>query len=409
MKIWIIDHYSVPPKYYPLARNTNFAKKLKGMGHELKIICASSVHNSKTNLIKGNDLYVEKRVDGIDYIYIKCTQYYDNGIKRVINMLEFGYKLPKVCNIIQKKIGKPNVIIACSMTLQACDVGIKIAHRYGAKAVAQYTDLWPETLVSYGGYSKYNPAVLYLRKIEKRTYINADEIIFSAEGMYDYIIEQGWEKEIPREKSHYINNGIDLEWFNSCKEKYQIEDDDLDNSETFKVIYTGSIKKVNNLGLLLDVAKKIKNNKIRLLIWGDGEERLVLEKRIQDEAINNVVFKGRVNKKYIPYIVSKADLNIAHNTPSPLFRFGISFNKIFDYLAAGKPVLSDFPCKYNPAVQAGAGTDVNKPSPELIAKEIEKYLNMDEESYNKMCVNALASAREYDFKNLSKEFVAILE
>ncbi len=63
----------------------------------------------------------------------------------------------------------------------------------------------------------------------------------------------------------------------------------------------------------------------------------------------------------MPSIVSRADVNMAHNTPSPLFRFGISFNKMFDYLAAGKPVLSDFPCPYNPAVTYGAGLDVQHP------------------------------------------------
>ena len=75
--------------------------------------------------------------------------------------------------------------------------------------------------------------------------------------------------------------------------------------------------------------------------YGDGDEREALQQRVAEENISNVVFKGRVEKKYVRYITSCADLNIAHNTPSSLFRFGISFNKLFDYLAAGNaaPIL----------------------------------------------------------------------
>ena len=92
----------------------------------------------------------------------------------------------------------------------------------------------------------------------------------------------------------------------------------------------------DNVGVLLDAAKKISNLRVKFLIWGAGDELEALQKRVADEHIENVVFKGRVEKKYVPYIVSRADVNIAHNTASPLFRFGISFNKLFEYLAAGK-------------------------------------------------------------------------
>ena len=51
MNIWLINHYAVPPKYYPLARPTLFAKNLMAMGHTVTVFAASSVHNSDVNLI----------------------------------------------------------------------------------------------------------------------------------------------------------------------------------------------------------------------------------------------------------------------------------------------------------------------------------------------------------------------
>lgn len=307
MKIWIIDHYSVPERYYPLIRQAIFARKLTEMGNQVRIISASTVHNSDLNLINNGQKFKEEYSDGILYTYIRCQSYQGNGINRVVNMIEFARKLPYVCNKIAEKEGYPNIIISCSMTLQACKKGIQIAKRNGIKVIAQITDLWPETLIAYRIVQRNNPLIAYLRHVEKWIYKHADSIIFSMEGAYDYIRERGWEKEIPIEKVYCINNGVDLADFDFKKNNYIIFDEDLENDEIFKVVYTGSIRKVNNLGKLIDVAKCIRNENIKLLIWGDGDEREILQKRVEQEKISNIDFKGKVEKKNIPYIVSRSN------------------------------------------------------------------------------------------------------
>ena len=397
MNIWLINHYAVPPQYYPLTRQTNFAKHLTEMGHNVTIFAASTVHNSDLNLITDKTPWKEETADGIHYVLIKCKGYQGSGIKRVYNICEFAWKLPGVC----KNFNRPDAIVATSMPPTSCAMGIRLARKYGCKGIAEIADLWPESIVAYNIAGPHNPVVLLLRWLEKWIYKKSHSVIFTMEAAYDYIIEQGWEKAVPKDKVFFINNGIDLELFNSNKSKFSVEDSDLDDTESFKVVYAGSIRKVNNLGLLLDAAKLVTNKKIKLLIWGDGDELGFLKKRLSDENIDNVVFKGRVEKKYIPYIVSEADLNIAHNTPSPLFRFGISFNKLFDYLAAGKPILSDFPCAHNPSVIFGAGMDIEEPTSENIAKAIEKFAGMDKAQYNTYCENAVAAAKAYEFKSLT--------
>ena len=102
-------------------------------------------------------------------------------------------------------------------------------------------------------------------------------------------------------------------------------------------------------------------------------------------------------------------MNIAHNTPSPLFRFGISFNKLFDYLAAGKPVLSDFPCPYNPAVTYGAGLDVQHPDAASVARRVEEMAAMGPEERDKLSRNALRAAHDYDFKKLTEKLLDVIE
>lgn len=405
MNIWLINHYAVPPKYYPLARQTCFARELMSMGHDVTIFAASTVHNSDQNLITDGRPWREELVDGVHYVYIKCAGYQGSGLKRVYNICEFAWKLPGVC----KKFPKPDAIVATSMPPTSCAVGVYLAKKYGSKAVAEIADLWPESIVAYEIAGPHNPAVIALRWLEKWIYKKADAVVFTMENAYAYIREQGWEKQIPESKVFYVNNGVDLPLFEANRENFRVDDPDLANESLFKVVYTGSIRKVNNLGLLLDAAKLVKNPKIRFLIWGDGDELPALRQRVKEEEIENVVFKGRVEKSYIPGIVSRADLNIAHNTPSPLFRYGISFNKLFDYLAAGKPVLSDFPCGHNPAVIRGASVEISEPTAENIARGIERFVSMDEREYQRYSDNAAAAAREYSFEELTKKLVAIID
>lgn len=405
MNIWLINHYAVPPQYYPLARQTNFAKHLMALGHSVTIFAASTVHNSDQNLITDGQRWREETVDGVHYVYIKCLDYQGSGLKRIYNICEFAWKLPGVC----RKFPKPDAIVATSMPPTSCAVGIHLARKYKCKGIAEIADLWPESIVAYGIAGPKNPVVIALRWLEKWIYKKADSVVFTMEGAYDYILEQGWEEEIPRQKVHFINNGVELAQFHENVEQFQIEDEDLVDDSLFKVVYTGSIRKVNNLGLLLDAAKLVKNPSVCFLVWGDGDELPMLKQRLVDENITNVKFKGCVDKKYIPYIVSCADLNIAHNTPAELFRFGISFNKIFDYMAAGKPILSDFPCPYNPAVQAKAGIQVETPTAENIAEAVQYFVDVPQSEYWQYCENAKSAARVYAFEELTRKLLSIMD
>ena len=403
MNIWLINHYAVPPKYYPLARTTNFAKYLMRLGHTVTVFAASSVHNSNINLITDKSLYREETVDDVHYVYIRCRNYQGNGKQRVINMFDFSNRLSRVV----RGFSKPDAVLASSATPPACMAGLRIAKKYGARAVAEISDLWPLSFVDYGMISAQNPALIPMYAYEKRMYRYADAIIFTMEGGYDYIVEKGWDKDIPRSKVHYINNGVDLEQFNYNQEHYQIEDEDLGNPDIFKIVYTGSIRKVNNLGLLLDAAKQVKDPRVKFLVWGDGDELPALKQRLSDEHIENVVFKGKVEKRYVPYIVSKATWNFMHGTPNDLFRFGISPNKMFDYFAAGKPLLMDIDAKYNPVKQFSCGL-CGEAEQEII-QNIQTAIEMPEEEYQLLCHNVRDASKEFDFSVLTQRLIQIIE
>lgn len=410
--IWIMNHYAGSMYFDRGGRHYNFAKYLRRAGYAPVIFSANSKHGRAERFLETDALWEERIAEEIDtpFVFVRARTYNGNGKQRVLNMIDFYRNVKKAAKEYAAQHGKPDVIYASSVHPLTLVAGIQLAKHFGVKCVCEVRDLWPESIVAYSSrFTKNNPLIKLLYRGEKWIYKKADAVVFTMEGAYDYIVEQGWGKELPRSKVHYINNGVDLELFDYNKEHFRVEDPELDDPEGFKVIYTGSIRRVNNLGLLLDATKCVKDPRVKFLIWGDGDEREALEQRVRDEKIANVEFKGRVEKKYVPSIVSRANLNFAHNAPSPLFRFGISFNKLFDYLAAGKPVLCDFPCPYNPAVTYGAGIEVSGTQPQRIAKAIDALVTSAEQERQSYCTNARRAAEDYDFKRLTDKLITVIE
>lgn len=408
MNIWLINHYAVPPQYYPLARQTYFAKYLMEMGHTVTIFAASTVHNSNQNLITDGAAYREETVNGVHYVYIRCRNYTGNGLSRIYNMVEFAWKLPGVC----KRFPRPDAIVATSMPPVSCAAGIRIARKYGCRGVAEIADLWPESIVAYGIAGKNNPLVVLLRRLEKWIYKKADAIVFTMEGGYDYIIEQGWEKEIPRSKVFHINNGVDLALFHENMERNPLQDDDLTDPDTFKVVYTGSIRKANGLELLVDCAERLKDQpKIRFLVYGAGDDVERLRAACRDRNINNLVFKGPVDKTYVPYILSKSDLNVLNYNPDStvIYRFGSSQNKLFEYLASGKPILSTVKIAYSILKEYNCGIEAEQPTAEGVAQGILKLYQMTPQQRLQIQENCQRAAEEYDFKQLTQKLMDVIE
>lgn len=403
MNIWLINHYAVPPQYYPLARQTYFAKHLMEMGHSVTIFAASTVHNSDKNLITDGSAWREETVDGVHYVYIKCLDYAGNGLKRVYNICEFAWKLPGVC----KKFPRPDAIVATSMPPTSCAMGVYLGKKWGCRTVAEIADLWPESIVAYGIAGPKNPAVVVLRWLEKWIYKKADVIVFTMEGAYDYIIEQGWEREIPREKVHHINNGVDLELFNYNRDHFQIEDEDLKNPDTTKIIYTGSVRKANDaIPLLPAIAQELKNrarSDVQILVYGSGDVLESMRSKCNEQGLDNIIFKGRVEKKYIPYVLSCADVLILNLQTNSIYRFGTSQNKMFEYLAAGKPILSGQDDKYSIVRNRDCGISKIMNSPEEITDALMELVDGGYEEEH-IC----GVAKEYDFKFLTSRLVDII-
>lgn len=406
-KIWIFNHYGTNQFIEHGGRHINFAKNLIKAGYDTTIFVASSLHNSDTNLIQDNELYLRDSSEEVPFVFVKTGSYSGNGMGRIKNMFQYYFRIFKVA----KNFEKPDVIIGSSVHPLSCVAAIKMAKKYKCKCIVEIRDLWPESIVVYSKISKKNPIIWMLYKLEKWIYKSADELIFTMEGGSDYITEKGWDKDIDHNKVHNINNGVDLVRFNYDKEQYMLVDEDLDHTETFKVIYTGSIRKVNNISMIVDTASYMQANGysyIKFLVYGDGNEREELEKRCKDENLNNIVFKGQVDKKFIPYILSRSDLNLMHVQQTDIMKYGCSLNKLFEYLASGKPILSDLIVGYDLLERYNCGVTLKDISAQVISSEIIKIYNLPKEELDVMSNNALEASKDYDFKKLTEKLICII-
>lgn len=401
--IWIINHYADPPNVGKTTRSYNFAKILIERGYDVKIFAASTVHGTNYNMIKDNKLYKEEIIGGVPYVFIRASNYIGNSKSRVKNMFEYTLRLL----FAVKMHPSPKLILASSPHPLNWLSGYVLSKRYKAKFVAETRDLWPETLVTMGQIKRNSIVARILYALERFTYKRADRLIFTFPGGKDYVKEIG----LDNSKVRYINNGIDLKEFNFNNENYINEDADLENKGTFKVLYTGAMGRANALMHLVEAAKAIKEKgigEIKLILFGDGYQKEELKKYVKSNGLDNVLFKEKVEKKYIPSILSKSNLNIILGQHINLYRFGLSPNKLFDYFASGKPTLSNVECGYDIIEEYNCGLTVKGGSAEALAEGILRFYNMSKEEDDMYCQNALIAAKDFDFKILTDKLEQII-
>ncbi|MEK5206091.1 glycosyltransferase family 4 protein [Psychrobacillus sp. FSL H8-0510] len=404
--VWIFNHYAHGTYFNKGGRHYWFAKNLLKKGYEPTIFCASTRHNSDMSVDIPGGTYRLKSVEKIPYVFVKTTKY-KNGIERIKNMWNFYKNLYPSTAEYGKEYGKPDVILASSVHPLTLLAGIKIAKKYNVPCICEIRDLWPETIVQYGTLKKNSLVAKLLYKGEKWLYKKADKLIFTIPGGKDYVEEIG----LSSSKVRYINNGVDLEEYNKNKEEFIYSDEHLDNPSTFKILYTGSMGVANELTYLVQAADKVQEkgiDNIQFILFGHGSQREKLKEYVQNKGLTNIVFKEKVEKKFIPNILSRSDLNVFTGKHIPLYKYGLSLNKLFDYIASGKPTLSNMESGYDILVKHDCGKSVKGGSVEALVDGILEFYNMDQKEYDQYCENSLVAIQNYDFKILTDKLEAII-
>ena len=401
--IWIINHYALTPAQGGLCRHFYFAKELAERGYNVRIFTSSAIHNTEINMISEKEgLFKEVPYEGVKYTYIKSSQYKGNGIGRIKNMLGFAFDIKKIWE--RYSYENPQVIYTSSPDLFTAWKAEAFAKKHKIPCVVEIRDLWPLSIVEYKNISAKNPAIIALFMLEKHIYKNADSLGFTMTGGKDYICVKKWEKKVNPDKIFNVNNGLDIDLQDKQRKEDVYNDGELDDKKVFKVVYAGSVREANHVGLLVEAAKYIKNkgySDIEFLIFGDGTEKKILEKKCIEEKIDNVFFKGRIDKKFMPSVCAKSDLNMISVQQTGVSKYGVSWNKLFDYMNAGKPIVSTTEVAYDLIKKYECGIVCENQNIETIANAIIKIYNMPDYDYSVICRNAKNGAKDFDYKVLT--------
>ena len=412
--IWYFHHYATLPKLNGHIRPFNFGRILKEYGMETTIFAASYLHFSDINLIKDKSKYIRNVEYGVPFVFINTPPSTRGTLARVMNMAVFYFRLLDVSEKYAKEHGSPDVIIASSPHPLAMIAGIRVARKFNIPCICEVRDLWPEAIFSFGKLKENNFLGKILIAGEHWIYKNANALIFTKEGDTDYLRERKWDigngGDVDLKKCHYINNGVDLELFQRAALENTIDDPDL-LADKFNVVYTGAIRPVNNVGNILDAAALLKEHTdIQFLIYGDGNQLEILKKRVETEGLTNVKMKGYVNKQCIPYILSKSSVNILNYSQ---FQYnwtrGNSSNKLFEYMASGKPIISTVKMGYCILERYNCGLSLETSTPEELARMILKIRDMPSEQYQEMARNAKVGAANFDYKLLVAKLRGVIE
>ena len=189
MRIWIINHYAITPDMPGGTRHYHFAWQLINRGHDVTIVAANYNHFSQTfNTLPNQNASIDYS-HAVPFIWIPVPAYKGNTIARFWNMLVFSSRLLRnkylPCSL------KPDVIIGSSPHLFSAFAALLLSKRIKKPFILEIRDVWPDTLVELGRFSKNHPLIKMMKLIERYLYRNAKCIITLLPLVKNYLVQSG--------------------------------------------------------------------------------------------------------------------------------------------------------------------------------------------------------------------------
>lgn len=288
----------------------------------------ATVIAARRNLFTAEEIDTDDEITGV-----WTTRYRGNGPSRVVNWLSFG-----VTGLLAGLRGpRPDVVYGSSPHLVAALAAWVLSRLRRSRFVLEIRDLWPLILVEMDLIAEESPLYRALERLESFLYRRADRIVVLAPGVKRSLVARG----IDEDRITVISNGADPEDFTVATSR-----DELRRQQGFDgvvAVYAGAHGPANGLDLLLDAAAKLQAecSPIRVVLVGDGAVKDALAARVRNEGLGNVELRDPIPKNEIPALLAAADIGVHVLADVPLFQYGVSPNKLFDYLAAGRPVITN--------------------------------------------------------------------
>lgn len=406
MNILLINHYAGSDYHGMEFRPYYMAREWVNMGHNVTILGADFSHLRKKNPQIERD-FQEEIIDGITYVWVKTPQYQGNGVGRIKNISTFMYKL----RLNYKKIAdkyKPDAVIASSTYPLDIYPAHRIAKRCDAKLCFEIHDLWPLSPMEIGGYSEKNPAIVVLQRAEDFAFKNSDVIVSILPNADKHIKERGFSTD----NFVYVPNGILVgkEKKNPPMEKTIERLQELKKQGYFLVGYTGNHSPANVLDTMIDAGKLTTDDKIKYVLVGNGNVKKELIEYAKSNNVTNVEFLDPVLKDNMDNVLQLLDVCYISLKKQNLFNYGVSPNKLFDYMMAARPVIYAVEASNDPVKDSNCGISVPAENPQAVVEAVMKIKSLSEEEKKTMGQNGNDYVMEnHMYHGLAERFLNALK
>ncbi len=404
MKIWYINPYAGGPGVGRYWRAYSLAKEWMRFGHEVTVV-SPSYHHLMT---QGGFANCSHEVDGVVYRFVPSIKYEGNGFLRLFSMVLFGPSF-FIWALFRLHRERPNLIIYSSAHPFGYPWAWILARLLGAKLFFEVRDIWPLSLIEIAGLNPRNPIVTLLGWIERFAYRSADRVVSLLPNALPHMCSKG----MAPEKYLYVPNGVSLEAFagkidHSSPLVSKVHS--LKSQGFFVFVYTGALGEPNAMHKFVDslqyLGSQVTEN-VRFFMIGRGEQEKEINKRCVELGYDFVVFHPQVDKATVIDVLRVADAGFFLTNDLPIYRFGISPNKMFDYMAAELPFIAVYRTNGPDVISSsGCGFNVLPDAPEELAAAFTKMAACDERALKEMGSKGAEHLAEfYEYKVLARKVI----
>lgn len=397
MHIWYLSAHDQPNGHS--SRTYDFGRELLKRGHRVTMFTSSYCHFTHVERLPPGEKWRVEDIDGIRVVWLKTIPYSGNGWRRGLNMVSNAWRALCAAPTLADR---PDVVVGPSVPLLTGWAALRLAKRYGAAFVFEVRDVWPTVLLDDGRMSKRSPVYVVFRLIEKQLYRASQRISTVLPFIGNYVKESGGRPDVVT----WVPNGVDFERFAGA-DAY----DGGAPAEPLVVMYVGGYSPGHDVITIVRAAQIVERRRpgaCRFVLVGGGIKRPECEAEAA-RGRARIEFRDFVPKREVPRVQMEADVLVACLTNLPSFRFGLNLNKMFDYLASGRPVVFSGTTPNDPVKESGAGFSVPPEDPEAMAGALERLAQMT--SAERRALGRLGRdyvEREHDMRTLGARMESLL-
>lgn len=385
-------------------RHFDLACELTDLGYDVTIFASAFNHSlrKKVRLLRGEPWSLEE-VKGVKFIWLPSFAYRRNNWRRLVNMLDYtwriywlGRRLPR----IEPRIAPPDFVMGCSVHLFAVLAGYYLSRHYRSRFFMEVRDLWPQTFLDMGLWREGQLQVRVFRWLEQFLYARAERIVTLSPLTRDYLARysRAW-----AEKVLYLPNGTQVTRFEQAEARGERRNAPL------VVMYSGAMGVTNGLDLILQAMQIIEQKEPGLMecvLVGDGPQKARLQQKVDDWELTSVRFESAVPRAQVPSVLARADILVLVQKE---VLYGSS-NKLYDYMASGKPIVFSLFAEHNNLVQdVDCGISASPEDPTDMAHKLLAIARMPAEQRRAMGERGRVYVRQYhDYPVLARRLAEVL-